>query len=119
MARFRFIAVVLIATMGIAGVSFAAPIPSKTAADQTVAARQADLAAVQAVTGNEQVASALAAQGFSTEQINGRLASLSAQDLHTLAGNLDQIQAAGVTKNQWILIGIGALAAAILIAAIK
>jgi hypothetical protein len=43
---------------------------------------------------------------------------MSSQDLHQLAQNLDQLQAAGLTRQEWIWIGIGALAALILVVAL-
>src|SRR6266852_3631906 len=99
--------------------SFAGPVPSKTAANQSLDSRDADLALVRDVAANEQVAQVLAAHGFTQEQVNQRLAQLSPQDLHQLAQNLDQLQAAGITKQEWIYIGIGALAALILIVALS
>jgi len=99
--------------------SFAAPIPSKTAANQSLVARDADLALVRDVAANAQVAQVLAAHGFSQQQVNERLAQLSNQDLHQLAQNLNQLQAAGLTQQQWIWIGIGALAALILVIALS
>src|SRR2546428_11009296 len=99
--------------------SFAGPVPSKTAANQSLDSRAADLARVRVVAANEQVAEVLAAHGFTQEQVNQRLAKLSPQDLHQLAQNLDQLQAAGLTKQEWIYIGIGALAALILIVALS
>ncbi len=98
--------------------AFAGPAPSKTASNQSVASRDADLALVRDVAANEQVASVLAARGFSQEQVNQKLAQMSPQDLHQLAQNLDQLQAAGLTRQEWIWIGIGALAALILIVAL-
>lgn len=98
--------------------SFAAPVPSKTAANQSIATRDADLALVRDVVANEQVARVLAARGFTQEQVNQKVAQLSPQDLHQLAGNLNQLQAAGLTQQEWIWIGIGALAALILIIAV-
>src|SRR5256712_12807272 len=95
--------------------SFAGPVPSKTAANQSLDSRAADLALVRDVAANEQVARVLAAHGFTQEQVNQRLAQLSPQDLHQLAQNLDQLQAAGLTRQEWIWIGIGALAALIFI----
>lgn len=94
---------------------FAGPVPSKTAANQSIDSRDADLSLVRSVAANEQVASALRANGFSQEQVNQRLAQLSPQDLHQLAENLDQLQAAGLTKQEWIWIGVGAIAALVLI----
>ena len=98
--------------------SFAAPMPSKTAANQSLATRDADLALVRDVAANAQVAKVLAAHGLSQEQVNQRLAQLSSQDLHQLAQNLNQLQAAGMTQQEWIWIGIGALAALILVVAL-
>jgi len=98
--------------------ALAGPAPSKTAANQSVASRDADLTLVRDVTANDQVAKVLAAQGFSQEQVNQKLSQMSSQDLHQLAQNLDQLQAAGLTKQEWIWIGIGALAALILIVAL-
>jgi hypothetical protein len=99
--------------------SFAGPVPSKTAANQSLDSRAADLALVRDVAANEQVAQVLAAHGFTQEQVNQRLAQLSPQDLHQLAQNLDQLQAAGLTRQEWIWIGIGALAALILVVALS
>jgi hypothetical protein len=99
--------------------AFAGPAPSKTAANQSVASRDADLALVRDVTSNEQVAAALASHGFNAAQVDQKLAQLSPQDLHQLAQNLDQLQAAGLTRQEWIYIGIGALAALILIVALS
>ena len=99
--------------------AFAGPVPSKTAANQSLDSREADLTLVRTIAANEQVAQALAARGFTPEQVNQRLAQLSPQDLHQLAQNLDQVQAAGLTKQEWIWIGIGALAALILVIALS
>ena len=97
---------------------FAGPVPSKTTADQSIDQRAADLALVRDVTANEQVAKVLADRGFTKDQVDQRLAQLSPQDLHQLAQNMDQMQAAGLTRQEWIWIGIGALAALILVIAI-
>jgi hypothetical protein len=98
--------------------AFAGPVPSKTVADQSIGQRAADLALVRDVVANEQVAKVLTDRGFTKEQVNQRLAQLSPQDLHQLAQNIDQMQAAGMTRQEWIWIGIGALAALILVIAI-
>jgi len=98
--------------------AFAAPVPSKTAANQSLATRDADLALVRDIAANDRVAKVLEARGFTQEQINQKLAQLSPQDLHQLAQNLNQLQAAGLTQQEWIWIGIGALAALILIVAL-
>ena len=99
--------------------TFAAPVPSKTATNQSLATRDADLALVRGIAANEQVAAALAEHGFTQEQVNQKIAQLSPQDLHQLAHNLNQLQAAGLTQQEWIWIGIGALAALILIIALS
>lgn len=98
--------------------AFAGPVPSKTAANQSLDSRDADLALIRDVAANDQVAKVLASQGFTQEQVNQKLAQLSPQDLHQLAQNLDQLQAAGLTKQEWIWIGVGALAALILVIAL-
>ena len=112
--------VVLILLVALTAVpSFAAPMPSKTAANQSLVTREADLALVRDVAANQQVAKVLTARGFTQEQVNQRLAQLSNQDLHQLAQNLNQLQAAGLTQQEWIWIGIGALAALILVIALS
>ncbi len=112
--------VVLVLLVALTAVpSFAAPMPSKTAANQSLVTREADLALVRDVAANEQVAKVLAARGFTQEQVNQRLAQLSNQDLHQLAQNLNQLQVAGLTQQEWIWIGIGALAALILVIALS
>ena len=115
----RSVLIVLVLVFALVAVpSFAGPVPSKTAANQSLDSRAADLALVRDVVANEQVAKVLATHGFTQEQVNQRLAQLSSQDLHQLAQNLDQLQAAGLTQQQWIWIGIGALAALILVVAL-
>ncbi|HMC22901.1 MAG TPA: PA2779 family protein [Thermoanaerobaculia bacterium] len=97
--------------------AFAAPLPSKALANQSLDARAADLALVRDVVANQQVAQALAARGFTQEQINQKVAQLSSQDLHQLAQNLSQLQAAGLTNQQWLWILIGAVAVLIIVVA--
>ena len=98
--------------------AFAGPVPSKTAANQSLDSRAADLSLVRSVAANEQVAAVLTANGFTQEDIDSRLAEMSAQDLSQLAQNLEQLQAAGLTQQEWVWIGIGALAALILVVAL-
>jgi hypothetical protein len=97
--------------------AFAAPTPSKAVANQSLDSRAADLALVREVVASEKVAQALAARGFTREQINQRVAQLSPQDLHQLALNLNQLQAAGITTREWTYILIGAVAVLIIIVA--
>ena len=111
--------VLMVLALLIAVPTFAGPMPSKTAANQSIDSRAADLALVRDVAANEQVAQVLAQRGFTQEQVNQRLAQLSPQDLHQLASNLDQLQAAGLTKQEWIWVGLGALAALILVIALS
>jgi len=99
--------------------SFAAPMPSKTAANQSLDSRAADLALVRDIATNQEVAKVLAARGFTQDEVNSRLAQLSPQDLHQLAQNLDSLQAAGLTRQEWIWVGLGALAALILVIALS
>lgn len=99
--------------------ALAGPVPSKTAANQSLESRDADLAVVRSIAANEQVSAVLSAHGFTQEQVDQRLAQMSPQDLHQLAQNLEQLQPAGLTKQEWIWIGIGALAALILVVALS
>ena len=118
--RFSPVLVVLALMVAVSAIpAFVAPVPSKTAANQSLDSRAADLALVRNVISNDDVAKALAARGFTQEQINSKLANLSPQDLHQLATNLDQLQAAGMTHQEWVWIGIGAAAAVILIIALS
>ena len=98
--------------------AIAGPVPSKTAANQSLDSRDADIAVIRDVAANEQVANVLAANGFSKDEVNQRLAQMSPQDLHQLAQNLEQLQPAGLTRQEWIWIGVGALAALILVIAL-
>lgn len=114
------LATVLVLVFAVAAMpAFAGPVPSKTAANQSLDSRDADLALIRNVAANDQVAKVLAEHGFTQQQVNDRLAQLSPQDVHQLAQNLDQIQAAGLTQQEWIWIGIGALAALILVIALN
>ncbi|HEX2061595.1 MAG TPA: PA2779 family protein, partial [Thermoanaerobaculia bacterium] len=71
--------------------AFAGPVPSKTAENQSLDSREADLSVVREVAANEQVAAVLSANGFTKEEIDNRLAQMSPQDLHQLAQNLEQL----------------------------
>ena len=113
-----FFLVVLLVTFA-AIPALAGPVPSKTAENQSLDSREADLTVVRSVAANDQVAAVLAANGFSADEVNQRLAQMSPQDLHQLAQNLEQLQPAGLTKQEWIWIGIGALAALILVIALS
>lgn len=99
--------------------ALAGPVPSKTAENQSLDSREADLTIVRDFAANEQVAAVLAANGFTADEVNQRLAQMSSQDLHQLSQNLAQLQPAGLTRQEWIWIGIGALAALILVVALS
>ena len=73
----------------------ALPAPSKTAPDQTLAERESDLATLSSALDQEEVTAALAAQGFSREEVNLRLAQLAPEELSALANQVEQLQAAG------------------------
>ena len=115
--KYVFFMVVLLLTFA-AIPALAGPVPSKTAANQSIDSRDADLSVVRAVAANEQVSAVLTAHGFTQEQVEQRLAQMSPQDLHQLSQNLEQLQPAGLTRQEWIWIGIGALAALILVIAL-
>lgn len=71
------------------------------------ASRAADLARVSDLVARDEVAQALAAHGLTEAEIQQRIARLSNEDLHRLAANLDQVQAAGdVPQYIWILLAI-------------
>jgi hypothetical protein len=110
--------IILFVALAIAAIpAFASPVPSKAFINQSLDSRAADLAMVRDVVANEQVAAALASRGFTQEQVNQKVAQLSPQDLHQLAQNLRQVQAAGITTQQWTWILIGAVAVLIIIVA--
>jgi sporulation-control protein spo0M len=101
--------------MLVAAPVFAGPVPSKTAANQSLEARQADLATVKEVLEIDGVAKALEAQGFTRAEVENRIAALSNEDLTSLAQNLEQVQAAGLTNEQWLWMGLGALVVLLII----
>ncbi|HEY0593639.1 MAG TPA: PA2779 family protein [Thermoanaerobaculia bacterium] len=98
-----------ILVMFVAVPAFAGPVPSKTAPNQSLEARQADLSTVKDVLEIDGVAKALEAQGFTRAEVETRVAALSDEDLSSLAQNLEQVQAAGLTNEQWLWMGLGAL----------
>jgi len=116
----RSIFVVLILLVALSAVpAFAGPVPSKTAANQSLDQRAADIAVVRDVLSHDEVAKALQARGYSRDQVDQKLAQLSPQDLHQLAQNLDQLQAAGLTRQEWLWVALGAIAALVLVIALS
>ena len=106
-ARFTILAVVL-AVLVAATPSVAIKTPSKTAADQTLEQREIDLAQVRVVVAQPEVAEVIARQGFTTDEVNERLAQLTPEDIHTLSTQIEQLHAAGagVPTYVWILIAV-------------
>ena len=108
--HFRIVVFALIVALYLAvGAPLAAlPTPSKTQVDQSLLERQLELAKIEAVVVQPEIAAALAQHGFSSDDVNQRLAQLSPEEIHTLSLQLDQLQAAGsgVPTYIWILIGI-------------
>jgi hypothetical protein len=75
--------------------------------DARSASRAGDLARVTDAAGSGEVRLALGALGLTPSEVDARLARLSDEDLRRLAGNLDQVQAAGaVPQYIWILLAI-------------
>lgn len=110
--------IALVAAVALVGAvpAQALPTPSKTAADQSVVELEAELTTVRAALDRPEVAEALAAQGFSTEEVNLRLAQLSPQEISSLAGQIEQVQAAGVYVPMWAWIVIVIALVALIIA---
>jgi hypothetical protein len=96
----------------------ALPVPSKTAPDQSLADRQVDLAKIQAVVSEPQIAAALAQHGFTSEEVHQRLAQLSPEEVHALSSQLDQLQAAGAAVPQYIWILLAVLLGVLILTAI-
>jgi len=97
----------LVALLWFASTSIAAPIPSKATGKAAPEVGHADRTAIEASLARHDVALALAAHGLSAEEVELRVAQLSAEDLSVLAANLDQIQVAGRVPNYiWILLAI-------------
>ena len=115
----RVIFILLIVAAFMAVPTFAGPVPSKTAVNQSLDQRTADIAVVRDVLSHDEVAQALEARGVTREQVDQKLAQLSPQDLHQLAQNLDQLQAAGLTRQEWLWVALGAIAALVLVIALS
>jgi hypothetical protein len=97
----------------------ALPVPSKTAADQTLAQRENDLATLGTALDHQEVMDVLAAQGFTRDEVNARLAQLNPQELGALASQVDQLQAAGqrVPSYIWVLVAVLIVVAIVAVAA--
>lgn len=98
--------------------ALALPVPSRTQSDQRSAAAQAELDVIYDVLAREEVFAALAAQGLTADQVEQRLAQLSADEVHHLANHLDQLQAAGANVPQYIWILLAVLLGVLIVTAI-
>lgn len=93
--------------LGAALPASALPAPSRTADDQSLADREAELAKLQDVVADDGVAAILEAHGFSQDEVNQRLAQLAPDELFQLTGQIDQLQAAGQAPYYiWVLIAV-------------
>lgn len=99
--RSRITVAVLLGLTCLATPSTGGPIPSKAEA------HSADLATIGSFLEREEVAQALVANGLSADEVEQRLARLSAEDLAALAANVDQVQSAGQVPGYiWILLAV-------------
>ena len=107
-SRFVVFALIVALYMAVGAPLAALPTPSKTNIDQNLLERQVELAKVEAVVAQPEIAAALAQHGFTNDDVNQRLAQLSPEEILVLSSQLDQLQAAGssVPTYIWILIGI-------------
>ena len=92
--------------------------PSKTEPEQSLADREIELAKIQAVVSQPQIAQILAHHGLSTAEAHQRLAELSPEEIHTLSTQIDQLQAAGASVPQYIWILLAVLLGVLILTAI-
>ena len=92
--------------------------PSKTEPEQSVADREIELAKIQAVVLQPEIAQILTHHGLSTAEAHQRLAQLSPEEIHTLMTQVDQIQAAGASVPKYIWILLAVLLGVLILAAI-
>jgi uncharacterized protein YidB (DUF937 family) len=92
--------------------------PSKTEPGQSVADRDIELAKIQEVVSQPEVAQILTQHGLSTAEAHQRLAQLSPEEIHTLSTQINQIQAAGASVPKYIWILLAVLLGVLILAAI-
>jgi len=92
--------------------------PSKTGPEQSVADREIELAKIQAVVSQPEIAQILTHHGLSTAEAHQRLAQLSPEEIHTLMTQVDQIQAAGAAVPKYIWILLAALLGVLILTAL-
>ena len=82
--------------------------PSKTAPEQSLFDREVELAKIQALVDEPEIAQILTRNGLTTEEAHLRLARLSPDEIHNLSTQVNQIHAAGaaVPKYIWILLAV-------------
>ena len=117
-ARKSLVFCVVMILMASAGSATPLKTPSKTAPDQDLATLQADLANIEEVLDNEEIAGALAADGLTEKEIHQRLAQFSPEELHALSSQLDQMHAAGAQVPQYIWILLAVLLGVLILAAL-
>lgn len=93
----------------------AAPIPSKA---EQAPVPTTDLTTVQSFLARDEVARALAAHGLKPDEVEARVAQLSASDLRQLAAHLDQVQVAGRNPPDYIWILLGVLLGVLILGAV-
>ncbi len=92
--------------------------PSKTEPEQSIADREIELAKIQAVVSQPEIAQVLAHHGLSTAEAHQRLAQLSPEEIHALSTQIDQLQAAGASVPQYIWILLAVLLGVLILSAI-
>ncbi len=105
----RLLSLTLAALLSLAqpAVSIAGTIPSKDTDSPGTSSGQAELAQLRDALARSEVGKALSARGLLPPEVEQRLAQLSAEDMRSLASNLNQIQAAGdVPHYIWVLLAV-------------
>lgn len=108
----------ILLTLSVVAPASALQSPSKTAPDQSIADREAELAKVQEAILQPEIAQILTQHGLSTEEAHQRLAQLSPEEIHSLSNQVVQIQAAGASVPKYIWILLAVLLGVLIVAAI-
>jgi hypothetical protein len=87
----------------------ALPVPSMTEAEQTLVERAEILASLGTVLDQQEVIDVLAEHGLTRDEVNQRLAQLSAEELQELSSQIDHLEAAGQWAPGWIWILVAVL----------
>lgn len=118
MSIVRGVSLVLVLLLATVSPSLALEAPSKTADEQSLAEREADLAVVLGALEDPTVVEAIEAHGFTVDEVHARLAQLSPDELSQLSTQVDQLQAAGLQPPNYIWILLGVLIAVVILATI-